>query len=208
MADGNAGEPTASADTMYVVGAYLVVVLGVIGAILLAEKEAITIKVTEGFAPFAVIYIVAQAIERLLQPISGFAFKAEEKEVTKTKLAQTKQQLAMARSANESGVAKDKAAEAAAHQKKLKAIQADRAVAFWAVATFLALLASGALELGLIQSVANVTGKSGGSVPDWFKNLDIVITGIAIGSGTKPLHDLIGVIQNAKQKSESSTATT
>jgi hypothetical protein len=193
------------ADGGYVVAAYLLVAVGVIGAILLANKNAVEIGVSEGFAPFAVIYIVAQAIERLMQPITGFTAKAEEKEEKEGALAKAKAAHAKALTAGDTNQAGQHGEDATKHQKALQRIQADRAAIYWAVATLLALLACGALELGLIQSIANVSGKSGG-VPHWFRNLDIAITGIAIGSGTKPLHDLISFIQNTKQKTDSAPA--
>lgn len=41
--------------------------------------------------------------------------------------------------------------------------------------------------------------------PEWF---DIVVTGLAIGSGTKPLHDLISNVQKAKDQREDPAETT
>jgi hypothetical protein len=195
------GESGTSAEAKYVIGAYALVAIGVVAAIVLAEKNEVTIGVSEGFAPFAVIYIVAQAIERLIQPITGFTVKAEEKSKATTKLATAKGKHAVALIAGDPGLAQAEAGKTIEERKKLKVIQADRAVAFWGLATLLALLACGALELGMIQSVAKVTGKSGG-VPDWFNDLDVIITGIAIGAGTKPLHDLISTIQSSKQKAD------
>jgi hypothetical protein len=187
---------TISPELKYVIAGYLLVGAGIIAAVLLAKKNDITIGVSEGFAPFAVIYIVAQAIERFIQPFTGFAVKAEDKTKTRNELAASV--TALQSGASAMGVTAE-ATTAVAKQRDLEQIQADRAMAFWALATFLALVICGALELGLIQSIAKVTGAEGGEPPQGFLYLDVVLTGIAVGSGTKPLHDLIGFIQNKKE---------
>jgi len=61
-----------------------------------------------------------------------------------------------------------------------------RSVLMWGVACLLAMLASGALGVFLLHAVGLST------VPP---AVDIGVTGLAIGSGTKPLHDLISNIQ-------------
>lgn len=184
---------TIAPEVKYLIFGYGLVLVGIIGAVLLAGKDDVSIGVSEGFAPFAVIYIVAQAIERFIQPFTGFAVKAKEKTETRNALAASVNAL----QAGGLGASSTEATNAVAKQRDLEQIQADRAVVFWAVATFLALLVCGALELGLIEAVADVSGAG-----DGFRYLDVVITGIAVGSGTKPLHDLISFIQNKKQKSD------
>lgn len=200
---GNSGTdaPPPMPDTSYIVGGYIAVAVGAVIAILLASKNDVTIGVSEGFAPFAVIYLVAQAIERGLQPFTYLLGKAEEKSKVKEQLGVAKSSRSIAFAMGESGPALNAADSIVVEQKKLEVILADRAILFWAIATVASLLVCGLLELGLIQSIANVTGDSG-DVPRWFQYADVVITGIAIGAGTKPLHDLIAFIQNAKQKSE------
>jgi hypothetical protein len=174
----------AGSDRSYIKGAYFVVAGAIVVAVILTILiHAPAIVVGEGFAPFAVIYIVAQAIERLLQPISESKGKAEEVKVVKTNL----------KAAKESGETTKEAEE----EKRLAYRENERAVFFWAAATTIALLVCGVLGLGLIESVAEING---GKVPGWFEALDVVVTGLAIGAGTKPLHDLIGVIQNTKSK--------
>ena len=63
-------------------------------------------------------------------------------------------------------------------------------VVMWGVASFLGMLVSGCLGLLLLRTVG--ISKS----PSW---VDILVTGLAIGGGTKPLHDLIGNISAAKE---------
>ena len=196
-----AAEPAAKPNLGYTIGGYIGVVVAAGVAILLASKNDVTIGVSEGFAPFAVIYLVAQAIERGLQPFTYLLGKPDKKSEAKEELRTAKSTQAVAFAMNQEGAAQTAAVAAVAKQKKLDVIVADRAVLFWALATMVSLLVCGLLELGLIQSIADVTGSSG-DVPKWFQYTDVVVTGIAIGSGTKPLHDLIAFIQNTKQKTE------
>lgn len=174
-------------DLVYMFGGYAAVVISGAIAVWLASKNDLTMEIGEGFAPFAVIYVVAQALERGLQPFTFLLGKAKEKSDVKQKLTVAKREEAHDR------VEK--------HEKKLGVIQADRTILFWAIATCPALLICGGLDLGLIQSIAHVTNASN-EVPDWFDRADVVITGVAIGSGTKPLHDVLAFVQNAKQKAE------
>jgi len=195
-------EPVATSiapELKYVVGGFAVVVICACGAIALSMKNDITLEVSEGFASFAVIYIVAQAIERLIQPFTGFLVKAKEKTEVRNDLATSANTLRALQIRKEAPpeTPAEEAKEAVSKERELEQIQADRAMMFWAAATGLALLVCGALELGLIESVADVSGAG-----DWFRCMDVVITGIAVGSGTKPLHDLISFIQNKKQASK------
>jgi hypothetical protein len=174
-------------DLVYMFGGYAAVIISGAIAVWWASKHNLTMETSEGFAPFAIIYVVAQALERGLQPFTFLVGKAKEKSEVKQDLTAAKREQAH-----------DKVAE---KQKRLGVIQADRAILFWAIATCPALLICGVLDLGLIQSIAHVSNGSN-EVPHWFDRVDVVITGVAIGSGTKPLHDVLAFVQNAKQKSE------
>jgi predicted ribosome-associated RNA-binding protein Tma20 len=151
-----------------------------------------------------VIYLVAQAIERGLQPFTYLVGKPKEKSKVKSQLRKAKSTRSLALMRNEGEAAATAGTTTLAKQKKLDVILADRTILFWAIATVVSLLVCGLLELGLIQSIADVTGDSG-DVPHWFQYADVVVTGVAIGAGTKPLHDFIAFVQNAKQKSEPGT---
>jgi hypothetical protein len=168
----------------YLLGGYGLVAVGIVAAVVLAELSDVKVEVGEDFAPFAAIYIVAQAIERFIQPFTTITVEAEDKRKKKIDL-----------------LTAETADDKKEGQKGLEAIHSNRSLAYWAAATTLALLVCGALGLSLIHSVANLTGGKG-----WTEDLDVVITGIAVGSGTKPLHDLISFIKNTKEKSESKGA--
>jgi hypothetical protein len=182
----------AELDIRYIVCSYLAVVVAAgVAVFMTVEIDTPAIVVATGFTSFAVIYIVAQAIERFLQPISEIWGKPEEVEEAKQDSDAKRSLLAEAPD--------DVAAKAAAANAKKKSdyLKLERATYFWAVASVISLLVCGALGLGLIQSVAAFNG---GEVPGWFQAMDVVITGLAIGAGTKPLHDLISAIQKTKEK--------
>jgi uncharacterized membrane protein YfcA len=64
----------------------------------------------------------------------------------------------------------------------------ERALNMWAAACFLAMLASGAFGVFMLHAVGVTSVRPA---------VDIAITGLAIGSGTKPLHDLISKFEKS-----------
>jgi hypothetical protein len=92
-------------------------------------------------------------------------------------------------------------------QAELNQRRADKAIVYWAFASILGILLSGLLGLYLLH----IIGLKGDGIDDrgawtaagwtWASTrhlLDLLVTGLAIGGGTKPLHDLIGNLQEAK----------
>jgi hypothetical protein len=105
---------------------------------------------------------------------------------------------------------------AAAAQAELDQRRADKAVAYWAVASGLGLLLSATMGLYLLH----IVGLRGDGLADdgtWTSDvisaagvrhmLDILVTGLAIGGGTKPLHDLISNLQAAKDNKKDPSQT-
>ncbi len=80
--------------------------------------------------------------------------------------------------------------------KGSKQSKANRAVIFPAVAFILAVLLAEWMGLFYVQAVG---------VTDLSKNVDVIITGLAIGGGTKPLHDGIKRIEKAKETPPATT---
>jgi hypothetical protein len=96
---------------------------------------------------------------------------------------------------------------AAAAQAELEQRRADKAIAFWALASALGLLVSATLGLYLLHIVGlrddglatDGTWAGGALSASGFRHmLDLLVTGLAIGGGTKPLHDLISNLQATK----------
>ena len=178
--------------------AYLVVavVAGVAAAI--DAKVDITVRIDEEFAVFAVLYIIAQAVERLVEPLMG-VIKPSDQEKEEVKAARVQTQLAIA----SAGTVADAAAKESEKQKQFDAVQQERAVIAWALASVFSLLICGALGLGLIESVATIDAEGGDKA--LFSRIDVIVTGLAVGAGTKPLHDLIARLEKAKEKADPAT---
>ena len=79
-----------------------------------------------------------------------------------------------------------KATEAADAQAKADRLREQRTIIFWAIASSCGLGISGGFGFFLLQSVSLTPVNS---------FLDLAITGLIIGAGTKPLHDLITSMQ-------------
>lgn len=115
--------------------------------------------------------------------------------------------------------------DAAVAQKEHHHSQANRAVLMWATAAVLAMLACASLGIFLLRSIETPSAVNGStasaavrsstagpSAPSPAKNpnrlLDLLVTGLVVGAGTKPLHDLISQIQTTSGKSKASDSTT
>jgi len=70
---------------------------------------------------------------------------------------------------------------------KLAQLRADRTVFFWALASICGLVISGSFGFLLLQAISSKHVN---------QCLDLIVTGLVIGAGTKPLHDLITGIQS------------
>jgi hypothetical protein len=67
------------------------------------------------------------------------------------------------------------------------------AVVIWGVATGFGFLLCAALNITLLQAVRS---NGSGQPPFW---ADLLVTGLVVGAGTKPLHDLVCSIERSKQ---------
>jgi uncharacterized membrane protein YbhN (UPF0104 family) len=169
----------------------------------------------KSFVVFAPIYAAAQGIERLLEPLASIykTTDVEKKDVKEAR--EEKQQAATAagiaaaadpvaltdrtgvellmrevRSASD----REKKAEAALARK-----QSERALIFFMIASVFSLAIAALLGLGIIQAMAT-------EPLDTFQGgLDVVLTGLVIGAGTKPLHDLIVKLERSKDASDEAT---
>lgn len=190
-------------DLLKVIVAYGVVALTSVVTLRLTTDfpySATPVTPVAGVTIFAVFFVAAQGVERLLEPIAsllqndsrdGLAAAAADAQ-TKVDRAQA---LAVRGSADPAFMAASAAAQAAldeaaarkaAHQRS----QANRTVAFWAIASSVSIVAAAVLKLYLLTTVGVA---SPGRV------LDVIATGLIIGAGTKPLHDLVGLITAQKE---------
>jgi hypothetical protein len=181
---------------------YGVVLLAAVAAAVLDSLVDVDIKIREQFSIFAVLYIVAQASERLVEPLMKNV-APQEVEHAKAAVKVTAKTRQAAVLAGNPEAAASSAAEESVAQKALDRIQGQRAVIAWAIASSFALIICGLLGLGLIEAVSttDVTGFK----EALFRRVDVIVTGLAIGAGTKPLHDLITRIEKSKSAADPAT---
>lgn len=147
----------------------------------------------EGLTIFAVFFVAAAGVERFLEPFAG---------------------VISAITAKNEGDATEKAVTAVATDAgdaptKVKALATAKAVSsttsdvvkvvFWAIATCVGIFAADKLDLLLLRQVGIAAAP-----PNW----DILATGLIIGAGTKPMHDLIGLIEKKKETAANTAAAT
>jgi len=150
----------------------------------------------DNFSVFAPFYIAAQAIERFLEP---FASRWNNTTAEKTALKFAREEKKLLESPPGGGPAATVTAIEAANtavenaELALAKAKASRAIPLWAFASVLGLLACSMLGLGLIAAVSK-EAPSG----EFVRTVDVLLTGLAVGAGTKPLHDLISRLEKAK----------
>lgn len=199
---------------------------------------------SSNYAVYAGLFVMALALERILEPFSGlFVPSVKKKKAKSTAMAADakRAELVAATSQLHAAVADPAAAaqraeeslqaaaaaqnDAAVAQKEHHHSQANRAVLMWATAAVLAMLACASLGIFLLRSIQTPSAVQGStasasvhsssvapSAPSPAENpnrlLDLLVTGLVVGAGTKPLHDLISQIQTASGKSKVSASTT
>ena len=144
---------------------------------------------TAGFSAFAPLYILAQSIERLLEPFSKYLATAPDEAGNTTSKAAAERGRTAAFSLLLESPTEAAAAEAARAQALLTRVKRNTAVIAWGLASALAMLACGAFGIRLLTAIGF----------DVHVFWDVAITGLAVGSGTKPLHDLISNIQRSSE---------
>lgn len=137
------------------------------------------------YATLAGVVLLAAAIERLLEPLSSYLLPADaDKKDANEKKAEAKT------AASDPTVAKvdveTKVQQAANADAKITKRKKERQIAFWAIATVVGLFAAALMGVFLIGAIADLAL---GSRPN--RVLDLAVTGLVIGAGTKPTHDLI-----------------
>jgi hypothetical protein len=178
----------------------LVVVGTLFGTVLYNGGLDVTFTPPTGVGIFALFYILAQVIERILEPFAPFLGTTKAKDPASGKEEVTTQ--LGARASMDMAVAaalaspEDKAGAAADAQRNVDQVRANATVVTFGVASLLAMLGAGLLEALLLETVGvEGLGANGANVV-W---IDILVTGLAVGAGTKPLHDLISNIKESKE---------
>ncbi|MEO3744381.1 hypothetical protein [Plantactinospora sp. B5E13] len=131
-------------------------------------------------AVFGVLIVFAAAVERILEPFSRW-LPGRGAEATLQRLT--------AELANRPATATERASLGQLRERADRA-RGNRTIVAWGIATAVATVASTAGGFYVLHAIA---GPEWEGLPVW---IDGIVTGIMVGSGTKPLHDLITRIQS------------
>jgi hypothetical protein len=231
--------------------AFAILAVGTVGAYYLWKwRKPADFMPSSNYATYAGLFIMALAIERILEPFSGLFIPGMKRKkaasratAARARRAQTAAtgsgthaavvvpvgQARKAAAAQQAVTAqKTAAAQKVATAQKAAAVaqtdhhltQAGRAVLMWATASVLAMLVCAFLGIFLLRSVetptpspakAGTTSSAPSTAKDPNRMLDLLVTGLVVGAGTKPLHDLVSQIQtssgSSKAKASSPTTT-
>lgn len=172
--------------------------------------DAVVRAPVQGLTIFAVFFVAASAIERLIEPLTLF-YGQDKKADLEAKSAAAAAAVDAAYGAQAAYLGSDDAGKAAAKSKFDAAkdeaktaldaaaeakggsdkITGNRAVVVWAGASAIGILAASMLKLYLLKQVGIA------SPP---RPMELVATGLIIGAGTKPMHDLVKLIEKRKEK--------
>jgi hypothetical protein len=140
-----------------------------------------TYRIDNQWSAFTGLFILALAIERAIAPFSR-------------KLGPDTSKRKEARDRALAGARADDVREIAVeYQLAVEMCRRLTAVVTWGVATGLAFLLCAQLNITLMQAVR---ANGPGAPPFW---ADLLVTGLVVGAGTKPLHDLVSNIEHGKE---------
>jgi hypothetical protein len=150
------------------------------------------------YTALAGVVLLATAIERFLEPISRYLMPADEHEqqADEAKAEAVNTAADHSRSQNDKQQAVTAAANALSVLRRRKS---ERAILFWSVSTSLAMLVGAATGVFCLRVVSTSSSTN--------RFLDLVLTGLIVGSGTKPTHDLISQLEASKNKTKTDSAT-
>ncbi|MCP2324640.1 hypothetical protein HDA40_003147 [Hamadaea flava] len=143
-----------------------------------------TFRATSEGSIFAGLVVVTAAVERVLEPFTRWL---------PGRTAQHRYDWALAAMENGAGTT----AATAKAKADLEQAKADKGIIAWGLATGLATVMSASGGFYLLHMLAE--NPQWDAVPAW---VDSLITGLIVGSGTKPVHDLISRVQQNKEKAQ------
>lgn len=157
----------------------------------------------EGLSVFAIAYIQAQFIERIVEPFSevkitrkGLFGKTDEIITRKRKIATNKLKMeSLALKPDMRHEVDSLEDESNKESKVYDKESAKRVYSFWGLNSLLGMILV-YFTVGLFETLGANFSINAAQGHFW----DALFSGVVIGGGTKPLHDLIGYIQNQKEK--------
>lgn len=179
----------------YIVASVSIIVLGVLGA-LFAQwtsqmSTAASTTPVANTSPFAILYVLAQSIERInefLHPIIDIAMNR--KEGHRPAMQRKEEGL---RALSTQSTPSSEATQSTDPGNAVQKARNDVLLLTQSLSLALALIAASYFRFSLLGTVG-VTG-----VTPW---IDVLVTSIAIMGGTKGLHDLLSNVQKTKEKAE------
>jgi hypothetical protein len=174
-------KPGEHGQLWYAVLAFGIAVAAFLAAWGLHGNTASTYRVDGQWSAFTGLFVLALAIERAVEPFS----RRLGPDTTRRKEAKDRV-LASTRAADMKEIAVE-------CQLAVEMCRRLTAVVTWGVATGLAFLLCAQLNITLMQAVR---ANGSGAPPFW---ADLLVTGLVVGAGTKPLHDLVSSIERGKQ---------
>jgi hypothetical protein len=137
-------------------------------------------RIGDTMSTFGALFVLSAATERVLEPFSRWMPGRTEVERYERAVADL-----------ENGV--PGAMNAAAHYKAATdSARASKGILMWGIATFAATIFSASAGFYLLRMLSDNPSWNG--VAPW---MDALITGLVVGSGTKPVHDVIQRFQNS-----------
>lgn len=153
--------------------------LGAVGAAGIVEMGApVPFQVDSDVSAFGALFVFAAAVERVLEPFSRWMPGQTEQERYERAVADM-----------DNGVP-GATAVAAGWKAALDQARASRGLVMWGLATFVATLLSAGSGFYLLRMLNENPRWDG--IAAW---ADALVTGLIVGSGTKPLHDIITKMQ-------------
>jgi hypothetical protein len=149
------------------------------------------------YVPLAGVILIAQAVERLLEPVSDYLVSKQREEEHHDNKARDIAN-ACADVAKGHAYVQPLADEMAAAKAQLARRVNERKIWFWAIATGLAALAAATTGVFLINSVGTTTGSGNDQSTHVSCVFDLALTSLVVGAGTKPLHELIKSLSSAE----------
>jgi hypothetical protein len=147
-------------------------------------NRAAPFKIGSSTSAYAGLVVFSAAVERFLEPFSHWLPGGRAKNAYERAVA-----------AHANGDPRTTLQAVATAKAALDRATANRTVLLWGLATAMATAAAGASGFYLLHMVA-ASGWDLTSVPTW---VDAVVTGLVVGTGTKPLHDLIVKAQDSSR---------
>jgi hypothetical protein len=179
-----AAVPTLPAHPLAVIAGLGLAVWG--GMVAMGVTNAVAppvFRVDNEMSAFGALFAAAAAVERILEPITRWM---------PGRKSQEKYEKALADLANGVPGATHAAATAKAQCERDRS---SRGVLMWGLATAVATILSSSAGFYLLHTLS--ADPQWNAVPQW---ADALITGLVVGSGTKPLHDLIQRTQRKAAK--------